>query len=317
MQNVFLFHGSDKKAMLEEVKRWQQAFIEKFSESNLSLFDEPELTQILSEANTVPFIYDRRMIMCLDTYATADKDDFDKFLKQLQNLPESTILILVENQPIRKNAKILKHFENIKHFEKNLASLKKSATQFLDKHQKEISTLHLDDIILSTQEDPFRLESELEKLVLYSDQSRISAQDIEAVLSLDTQTSVFKLMDTISEKRLQNSLKNLHDVHDSGEDLIKLFYLLARQTRILIQLKYLKDQGKSNQQIAKATNLKPFIVNKTIKQVNGFTLKQLIKLHEILLNIDSKLKTGGVKYNKENSKEFLFEIEKFLIQASR
>lgn len=317
MQNVFLFHGSDKKAMLEEVKRWQDAFIEKFSESNLSLFDEPDLTQILSEAHTVPFIYDRRMIMCLDTYATADKDDFDKFLKELEHLPDTTILILVENQPIRKNAKILKSFKNIKLFEKNLASLKKSAIELLNKHQKEISTLHLDDIILSTQEDPFRLESELQKLVLYSDQSKISAEDIEAVLSLDTQTSVFKLMDTISEKRLQNSLKNLHDIHDSGEDLIKLFYLLARQTRILIQLKYLKDQGKSNPEIAKATNLKPFIVTKTLKQVNGFTLKQLIKLHEILLNIDTKLKTGGIKYSKENSKEFLFEIEKFLMQASR
>ena len=323
MKNVFLFYGEDQKALKSEVKHWKDSFLDKHPDSpNLSVArDKLNLAQLTTEMMTAPFLGEKRLIVVFNAYTDYKEDDkYDTFIKYLSNLPETTIVVLAEEGKLAKNAKIIKEIGKIgtvKHFEKSRSSLQKDFKEIIAKHEKEIDPMILNELIINLNEDPYKVRAEAEKLSLYSEESVISQKDIDSVVRFDSQISVFKLMDSVTAKKIREAMDQLQQMNENGEDLVKLFYLLARQIRILISVKYAFDQQLSPKEIGKMTGLQPFIVNKTIGQVKEFSYEKLLKLLEYLLELDVKIKRGHLKYSKSNRNELLFELEKFLIDCGR
>jgi len=323
MKNIYLFHGEDKSGLKKELNLWTEAFAKKHSaDLNLSVIkeDKPDINKILSEIKTVPFMGDKRLVIAYNIYSNCDSDEFDKFIEAIKEIPESTILVLIEEPALRKNAKIIKRISKlgeVKEFKKSKYSLKKDFKKIITKQGKQINDRDLDELIFNLGENQNKIQNEALKLSLGTEGERITKEDIDRLVSFDPQISVFKLMDNLSQKEIKKSLNNLVSLVENGEDLVRLFYLLARQIRILIQVKYLYDLKLPPREIAKATELKPFIINKTISQVKNFSYEKLAELLKELLEIDIKIKTGQIKYSKDNKEELLFEIEKFLIDTTK
>lgn len=319
---IYLFYGDNLEAIRNEAKRWQEGFLEKNPDSpNLSIITQPDNpSSIIAEIKSMPFLGDKRLVIIHNFYNThKGTDQYDDFVKQLKDTPETTIAVFIEETPPAKNAKILKDIKKlgeVKEFKKSKSELAKEFQKIIKKEEKTINPQTLNQLIQNLQEDPYKIKNEAKKLALYTENQEITQKEIDELVRFDTQVSVFNLMDQLTAKQIKNCMETLHQIQESGEDLIKLFFLIARQIRILIQIKSLSQSNLTPGEIAKMTKLPPFVVNKTIKQVKQFEAKKLTNLLQTLLTIDTKIKTGELKYSKSSPEGLLFEIEQFLLKAT-
>jgi DNA polymerase-3 subunit delta len=320
MNNLFLFHGEDQKSVQNEVKNWQTKFLAKYPDSaNLSILREVNLPELMIEINTPPFLGDKRLVIAYNIYAKHNKTpEYDRLLKTLETFAETTILLLIEENTLAKNATIIRQvtkFGQVKNFEKSKSNLKKEITLELKRNNKTINPILAEELIHNLNQDHFKVLNEIRKLGLYAPKDEITQQDIKDLVRFDANISVFKLMDDLSSKQIKRCIDTLNDLSESGEDLMMILHLVMRQIRLLLSIKYLKAQSLNVSDISKKAKLQPFIVKKLMMQVENFSSQRLKALITNLLEIDANIKRGKLKYSKKNKIELLFELEKFLIKA--
>lgn len=108
---------------------------------------------------------------------------------------------------------------------------------------------------------------------------------------------LFKFLESIRPDVTQELIDKFnHCLEKESPEMI--FAMLVRQIRYLIMV---KDLGKN------ISELSPWQLGKFLKQVNFFSMRQLLKLYNRLLQIDIKIKTGNSAFNLTD------EIRLFLI----
>src|SRR6056297_305047 len=146
--------------------------------------------------------------------------------------------------------------------------------------------------------DLWQLHWEIEKLIHYKQgqisslQVEIEARDIEAVTTGLFNQDIFALTDAVGSKNPGLALRLLEEQLLSGVSEHFLLNMIIRQVKILLQIRQALDSGYGSGQIAGQVKLHPFVVQKSISQVRGFSLDRLKKALNRLVEIDSELKTG-------------------------
>jgi DNA polymerase-3 subunit delta len=319
-QNIHLFYGENQLNLKKELQLWRQSFLNKYPDStNFSEFKNPtkELITILSDLQTPPFLDDKRLVFVFNLYQQLEPKEYAKFMKQLPKIADTSIVVFIEETKIPKNAKIitdLKKIGQVREFAVSNKELTATFNQIMAAHKKKISPNLLQELIIKLEQNPAKLEQEAIKLALFCGNEEITETEIQQIVKFSSHISVFELIDNISAKKTKLALKNFNSLIDAGEEPTKVFYLIARQIRILIQLISLKQAGKSESEIAKSTGLHPFVVKKSLPQLRNFTVAKLTQILNQLLQIDHNLKAGGIKYTKQNPTEMLVAIEKIIIE---
>ncbi len=312
---IYLFHGTDKAQIQSTIQNWEKGFLEKNPNStNLTKYtpDQVDLPNLISELKSLPFLEDKRLIILPEFTDQASKEDQKKLSTEFKNLPDSTILCLVSYQKLPKTTNPI-HKELIKLSKKDsktyqiqeISSNEKDLAQKVQKiiksYQKEIPSHLAQELVENLQKNSIKIQSESHKLGLYSPNNQIQKEDIQTICSYSTETNVFHLMDHITLGQTKQALQKIQELEDNGEDLMKIFYLIIRQYRILIQLNSLSQERIPQPQIVKLTKLHPYVVKKTIPQAQKFHPNQLLKTYNQLLQIDRKIKTGLLKPDQLNS----------------
>ena len=107
---------------------------------------------------------------------------------------------------------------------------------------------------------------------------------------------LFSLLDALKPGSVTKTYTlYLKVLEQDGEGLI--FAMLARQVRLLLQA---KDGGKLKGA--------PWQVTKLKQQAGYFTMQQLLKIHNQLLQIDIELKTGGLLSLRQNLDRLILTI---------
>ena len=70
--------------------------------------------------------------------------------------------------------------------------------------------------------------------------------------------------------------------------------MIVRQFRLLVQTKELATDGLDPRAIAKELKLHPYPARKLHTQARNFTLEQLERVHQRLLEVDVQIKTGQI-----------------------
>jgi hypothetical protein len=91
---------------------------------------------------------------------------------------------------------------------------------------------------------------------------------------------LFNWLDSIGMKPKPDQIRRLHQSLEQ-EEIYFVFLMLARQIRMLIQM---KDSG--------TLAGSPYVVSKIRKQAGNFTMDKLFSIHEQLLQIDLRQKTS-------------------------
>lgn len=140
-----------------------------------------------------------------------------------------------------------------------------------------------------------QLDNELQKLSLYAAGRAITGQDVRAMVADASEEMIWNLTDGLCQRSSGKAMRALRELRRSDQAPIGLLGAIARQYRLLIQVKTMMDNGvMAADKIAEAIGEKKstFPVEKAQKLVGLYSFSELDAIMERLLETDMAMKTG-------------------------
>lgn len=318
---IYLIHGADSFRAREKLNEIIGEFQKKDSSGiNLSVFDadseagEFNPGKIKAASQAAGFLSPARMIVVKNLFGAGDagaqeevKDFIISYGKKGKTAAD---FIFFEPQEIsKKNKEFLSLAKTAKVFHFGLLSpalVQKWIADKLGKEKVKISPRAGQTLALFVGSDLWRLEQELEKLILLTHSTgsgqekgdkgaaTINENDIEMLVKSDLPTNVFSTIDALARRDKKTALKLLAGHLERGEAPLYLLTMFVYQFRNLLKVKDLVARAKtaSAPQIAETLHLHPFVVNKTVSQAKAFDLEYLKKVYKRFLQFDFLIKKG-------------------------
>ena len=334
---ILFLYGEDNFRSWEKVSAIKNKFLRKDKiGSGLTIIDfrEDNEKNKLSEIVSAQALFSsKRLIIIKNLILSGISSDQQEVLSFLEpgkkNLQASQNIVLVfwENGLPRKNNKLFKFLlasSKNQNFEK-LTGNKLSAWTLkrIQDLGGKISPEALNKLIVYIGNDLLQINNEANKLTSYAQGKVIAETDIDLLVKSKIEANIFETIDALASKDKKKALELLHNQLGKGDDPFYIFSMYVYQFRNLLKIagffaqsaapaggqgsasgRYF--QGNTNQyEIAKLTKLHPFVAQKGIVQLQGFTLTQLKKNYKKLGELDLQIKTGKI--------DIVLALDKFVV----
>jgi DNA polymerase-3 subunit delta len=305
---IIFIYGDDGVRLKAKLLQLTTQFAIKFDQSGLNLANFPATPQqnfptILQSITTSPFLSEKRMVIVHDLLDGLKKDDAITWAEGLAKTPSSTILVLVDNLASEKVEKheLFKRLKDVAEVHAYAEVKRQGQALYIwlvDEAKKQGGQLSLSvasDLAARVGDDAWQLQNELAKLVAYAKGSAITTTMLDQLVQSNSESNIFAFIDALSQRDAKNALRLLATERAAGSVDFYLLTMLARQIRILLQIRVLlEDEPGAAANIAKRLSLHPFVAGKAAAQAKHFSLPQLISLHKLLTKLDHSAKTGGL-----------------------
>jgi len=310
VSSVYLLYGSEKFQMREFAEFLETQLIPKedrdFAIVHMDL-GETSIQAVVEEAETVPFMVQKKLVFVRDTtFFTAAKDNGkvehkpEALLEYLNNPADySVIVFMVGAEKLDERKKVVKAVKK--------AGVPLSFTplggedllRWVDKQARNrgcsLREGAAEAIVRNAGTSLQTLAGEIEKLCLYAgDGGTIDTSTVDMLVARSTEQNVFALVEDIANLRLDKALGIYYELLKQREEPIKIAALITRQFRIILQVKTLSAQSYSQQQIASQLGLHPYAVKIAGEQARKFESARLEGILNHLANLDYQMKTGAV-----------------------
>ncbi len=302
---IIFVYGDDGVRLKSKLLQLTTQFTTKFDPSgyNISIYAPTPLLNypaILGAVTSSPFLSEKRLVVVHNLIDGLKKDDAIMWSEGLAKTPSSTILVLVDELA---PAKVEKHelFKRLKDGAEThvYAEIKREGqalyTWLVDEAKKQGGQLSLStatDLATRVGDDAWQLQNELAKLVAYSGGAPITPPMLDLLVKTNSASNIFAFVDAVSSRDAKSALRLLDLERAAGSVDFYLLTMLARQIRILLQIRVLLEDEPSSSNVASRLSLHPFVAGKSLTQAKRFTLPHLISLHSLLTSLDHGAKTG-------------------------
>ena len=294
LKNVYLLYGTEEYLKRQYRDKLKHALVEPDDTMNFSAYEGKDINpkELIDLSETLPFFKEKRMILVENSgFFKNSCDDLAEYMSQV---PESTCFVFVEEE-VDKRSKLFK-----------AASRAGSAVEFetpkedmlvrwiLGRIQREGKKITVMQLFLSkTGSDMENIDKELEKLICYTlDKTEISAADVEAICTGQTENKIFEMIDAISARNQKKALDLYYDLLALKEAPMRILFLIARQFQNLLLIKSMSAKGYPAVSIAKTAGMPSFAVQKNLRQAGAFKINQLKDAIEDCGQAEEDVKTG-------------------------
>lgn len=320
---LFLFHGEDTYSLRQKVNFWKEEFLKKHGDVNLEVLEGKDLDPnlFLVNVNSVPFLSEKRLMVIKNIFSASQPEANQKIAGALESIPDFSIVLFIEEIAVDKRTKLFKRLEKLGKITEfppmtgsKLLSWIFGKCKDMGAEINEEAAIYLSELVGG---DLYRLENELIKVAHHSAGGLITKKEIELLVNTTLDTSIFQLTDALATKNLKRSVSLLHQLLESGDELGHILHMVVRQFRIIIQAKELSMQGLRKSAIVPKIKEHPYAVGIAVMQSANFSMDQLKEIYRTLLDIDTKLKTGGIKTLAGDSREFTLAMDKLVAEVCR
>ena len=305
----YLFHGEDEFSRAEAVQNLKQRMDgdPAMVDLNTAILDGRKITlgELRHACDTIPFLADRRLVIVeglLGALSAQEKrrskEILDELVAYLPHLPPTTRLILVENRRISQKHPVyqLALAEECGHVQEFVPprqnALPRWITKRAERHGGQITPPAAGELAAFVGNDLRLLDQEIAKLVAYTGGERpISVDDVHLLVSYAQEANVFHMVDALGRRDGRTAMRLLHQLLDKQKPLA-LLGMIVRQFRILVQVKELSERGLGQREITDKLKLHSFVVEKGLRQARNFSMAQLEKVYDQLVETDVAIKTG-------------------------
>lgn len=317
----YVFHGDEeftKAEAVAELKARVQA--DGMGALNTTVLDGDDLSaeELTNACSTVPFLTDRRLIVVeglltrLDKGGEDAKSYIDRLTEYLPKMPETTRLLFLEPQSLKKGhpilklaAKVGKKGAYVREFELLDASrpagqhkLQAWIRQRTKSKGTEIEANAVTLLIRYVGNNLRLLDQELEKLTAYANYERpITPGDVRQMVLAALEPDIFGLVDVLALRQGPEALQHLHELLADDQNPLYILTMIARQVRLVLATKdTMERRGRNRKVIGKEIGVSyDFIVKKLVRQAQLFSLEELHKILGLVLQLDQAIKTGHIE----------------------
>lgn len=310
---ILFLHGNDDFSVSRRRLDLQQAFLAKYPEAEVSVFDfedqsGPEDLERAFGACESGLFASRKMVVFLHPFALEGKAEeaLVSFLKEQKGSESDTILLFVHPEKLKKTHPVAKELQKLagkieefpKADAKDTVALGKVAERELAAVASGMtfSREALRMFVSMVGTDRARTASEIEKLVAYKGgEGVIEVEDVALMLEGTKESAIFEALDALGRGDRARALVLLDRETEGGEGAYPVLAMCAWQVRRMLLVREAYDQGMRHaRDIALATKLAPFVVQKALGTIDGFPLARLKAGLALLSDSDTKLKTGAM-----------------------
>ena len=304
MSNFYLIYGIDNGL----IKNKEKEILKKINISLINKYDleVSPVDVILEDALTMNLFADKKVIIIENAYifgSSSDQKISDRFLEYFNTFNSSTYIIFELNvDKVDSRKKITKKISEIgKVFE-----VKKLETndlfQIIEKRFKDnnytISTELINYLVSLLNDNYENINNELDKTFLLGKEDKnITKEDLDGLIISSLDDDIFSLIDAITNKDKNKSIKLYQEFINRNEDMIKIIYLLASKYRLMLQVRLLSDRGYLESDIAKTMQIHPYRAKMVLREAYKYELSDLIKILKELDYLDRDIKLGNVDKN--------------------
>lgn len=300
---IAIYFGPDEYMRSLAVKSLLATIPDAAQQLNVAQLDGKrfKLEHLMNACEAFPFLHDRRLVIVNDLLkhqkAGKERDDLKSYLDRI---PAWADILFNENEEFDKRNAIFNHISKIGQVQEFLHPKETELIRWIGEQARArqviIDNAATARLIGLVGNNGRTLINELDKLANYV---RPGGQINEAVVQLmvvdDTEQNMFSFIDEMALRRKGPALAKLRKLMMDGQAPQYVIFMVARHIRILLQVRELELQRMRANDIATKVGLRPgFLTDKAIQQARGFGPNELERLHERLLALDHKSKTGAI-----------------------
>ena len=304
---VIFIHGDDSLRS----RQYLHSQIAKFKAArdpqgyNVVLVDgrEAGCEKINAELSAAPFLAERRMIVVANLLASSDKELLSTLCDRLRSgaIPSSNVVVFYQAAPLAKTseAKALRELLLKEKYVQEFplltgANLAAWVQQVIKERGGQAESAAITELCRLAGQDMWLLSNLIDQAIAYGQGRTIVAADV-AVLGNEPPTdAIFALIEAIMSGVHGTALRLLASARDAGQEDGYIAAMLAREVRILLELKdfMAHDPSATSATAAGILKLHPFVAKKSWAVARRLAWEKLRALHDRLVAIDLQSKTG-------------------------
>ena len=295
-KRVYLLFGDEPFLVNSYKKRLREA-IAGDDTMNYNYFEGkgPDVKEIISLADTMPFFAERRLVM-VDGSGFFKNSAPEELVNYIAEIPESTCMVFVESEVDKRNKLYKKVKDNGYAAElkkQDADQLMRWAAGILAKDGKKITRQVMEYFMERTGDDMENIRMELEKLICYTmGREVITKEDVEAVGTVHVTNRIFEMVTAIVAGNTRKAMDLYEDLLTLKEPPMRIMFLIAKQFNQLLQVKELAGKGAQKGEIASKVKVPPFVAGKLIVQARAFSREQILSYVEFCVESEEAVKTG-------------------------
>ncbi|MEJ2486605.1 MAG: DNA polymerase III subunit delta [Anaerolineales bacterium] len=303
---VYLLHGEDDFAIADFIR----SMIDKMgdpsmAEMNTTRFSDGNfsLESLQAAASAVPFLSARRLVIVENvSRRLSHKAEQERFTTLLEQLPETTALVLAESKTLSNKHWLMKWAQSagsrayVRLFGTPKGSQMASwIRKYAADHGGEISPQAAAFLAESVQESPRMAALEVEKLLAYVNYSRpVELDDVEmAAAFVGGQGDYFTLLDSIAARNGSKAMEMLQKLFEE-QDALPLFFGLVNHFRLVLQAREIYENGGREETVAKTLAIHPYRAKKITMQARSLSMNAWEQIYLRLQQLDTEIKTGQI-----------------------
>nr|WP_281891093.1 DNA polymerase III subunit delta [Paenibacillus sp. YYML68] len=307
---IYVCYGSETYLMQQFIQRLTDTLLEPdqraFGVGRYELAETP-LEAVLEEAETLPFLAERKLVVARGaTFLTGAKDtgkvehDLDRLAAYIKSPAEFTVLVMtVDADKLDERKKIVKALKELGALVPCTLLGEGELVAWLEQQASKLGFTFApgaaQTLLQYAGTSLQALEKEAEKCSLYVGKGgTITAAQLGELVTKTVEQDIFQMVESIVQLNLEQAFTMLAELLRRKEEPIKIVMLIARQFRIMYQVKDLQQQGFSQQQMAGVLGLHPYAVKIAAGQASRFEAKRLTAILEQLGELDYQMKSGRI-----------------------
>lgn len=313
LNSVYLLYGDEVFLLESIVKKIKKQFGELVSGINFIQIDETNVEEIISDLQTPPFGFEKKLIIAKNTglfkkdgkrtnaklVALKEKVS-DYFKANIEDIKSFNIIIFIEEE-VEKNSlyKIIEKEGIICNFEKlKQPQLIKRLKAIFNAYKVDIDDNTLKYLTQQVGTGMQELINESRKLIEYAGENgKVTTREVDLLCIKQIEAVIFTLTDSLGKKDISSAIETLHNLIYNKEPIQKILITLYNHFKKLYLTKIAIE---NNQNIAEALNLKPnqlFLTSKYKVQAGYFEKDELKNILDALILLDQNSKIGLIDVN--------------------
>ena len=309
---LHIYYGADAFSAREAVRRLREELA--VADSNVVRLDgrSSAISEIAAAAHTATFFAEPRLVIIeglAERFSgrrrsrsrqgrarnAGPASDLDQIVGLLSDLPDSTTVVLLEEQPAPAFLDAFKRVATVSQFStKRGDDIRRWADARFRERGGSITVTAIERLCEIVDGSHLgELAQEIDKLVAYAGGRRIEVTDIDEVASGAISHQTWDLTDAVVAGRADRALRVLQRMDEKQHPKQLLLSMVVRQYRQVLLAQAMLREGFSATQIGERLGIThQFPLGKVIDQASRYPADRLEQAYRRLLETDASVKTG-------------------------